>query len=1321
MALINVNGTPANDTITPENINSPDIVYGLDGNDTIYYATSLVDNDLIGGNGNDVITGGTGSDILQGDAGADTLNGGAGSDTLLGGADIDALNGGADDDNLDGGAGDDTLTGGTGADWFTVSEGTDTITDLGNGADILFVKSGATATVTVGAAFTADDQTRNNGTANLTTAGFTVDVSAATGTAGFNITSTGSTGNTLTGSAKDDILIGGAGNDNLTGGAGNNILDGGLGEDTAIFNANYADYELSNQKPDKAPSYVLVTHKITKETNKLYSFEHIKFADQTVDLKDGTVSDGYVSNALVWIDTNDNGQREWTDSNNNGFWDNGEGESWTLTDSTGKFSDLIGIGNLRITANPNGVTTDISTGDAFTGSYSAVSGSTVINPLTTLIVAAVAAGGTKEQVNTALGLDVSLDLNTYDPLAMALAAGTNTDKALAIKVQSAATQIANVIAVIASVTKADGAIASTITSVAKSVAATLMTSANTSSSKTIDLADSTLLKSVINKALSSVFTDDPTKLEKLSILANTTATAVALVNSKIEISSATASTNAQNGVTVDAISTLKEIVSAQIVAQKTIADQAANVVLNPEATITVNTSNIDAQITNASTDVKQIFVQTTVANLAPTLTAFTSPVATGNEDSKIAVTFANLQLKGDDLDVDGTVPAFVVKTVNTGMLTIGTSAATASAWDATNNNTIDATHQAYWTPDANANGTLNAFTAVAKDNGGLVSTTAIQATVAVAPVNDTPTGAVTITGTAAQNQVLTASNTLADVDGLTPNTITYQWLADGTDITGATTSTLTLTQAQVGKTITVKAAYTDLLGTAESESSAVSSAVANVNDAPTGTVTITGEDSQGQTLTAVNTLADIDGLLTPTYQWLAGGIAIAGATASTLTLTQAQVGKAFMVKAAYTDLLGTAETVSSAAIITGSALKNTLMGTPENDIFYGLAGNDTISGYAGNDILNGGLGADKLIGGAGDDIYFVDKGDVVTEKTGEGTDTVYSSINYILTTNVENLILSGTALIGKGNKLVNTLTGNKEANILDGGIGADSMTGGLGNDTYVVDNASDVVNENAGAGTGTDTVNSSINYTLTDTFTANVENLTLTGTAALNGTGNALNNTLIGNNAANRLDGGIGGDSMSGGLGNDTYVVDVLGDVVIEKKAAGTDTVESLINYTLTDNVEKLTLKGTAALIGTGNTLNNTLSGNDGDNTLDGGSGNDILTGGKGKDTLTGGLGRDTFDFNDISESTKGTTHDSITDFNHSQRDKIDLSGIDANIDTKGNQAFKYIGATAFHGLAGELNYFNDILAGDTNGDKIADFEIALVGNPSLVIADFVL
>ena len=154
------------------------------------------------------------------------------------------------------------------------------------------------------------------------------------------------------------------------------------------------------------------------------------------------------------------------------------------------------------------------------------------------------------------------------------------------------------------------------------------------------------------------------------------------------------------------------------------------------------------------------------------------------------------------------------------------------------------------------------------------------------------------------------------------------------------------------------------------------------------------------------------------------------------------------------------------------------------------------------------------------------------------------------------------------------------------------MIGGAGNDTYVVDAAGDVVTELAGQ--GTDTVQSSISYALG----ADVENLQLTGTAAINATGNALDNTLTGNTGNNVLDGGAGNDTMIGGAGNDTYVVDAATDVVTELAGQGTDTVQSSISYTLGANVENLPLTGVAAINATGNTLNNTLTGNTGNNVL---------------------------------------------------------------------------------------------------------------------------
>jgi len=365
---------------------------------------------------------------------------------------------------------------------------------------------------------------------------------------------------------------------------------------------------------------------------------------------------------------------------------------------------------------------------------------------------------------------------------------------------------------------------------------------------------------------------------------------------------------------------------------------------------------------------------------------------------------------------------------------------------------------------------------------------------------------------------------------------------------------------------------------------------------------------------------------------------------------------------------------------TGNALANTVTGNDSDNNLKGGNGADTLVGGGGNDTLRGDGGADRMEGGKGDDVYRVDvSGDVVIEKSGEGTDKVISDISMKLQDNIETLVLAGSgATSGTGNALANQLNGNGAANVLDGAAGADTMFGGGGDDTYFVDNVRDRVFETpTGKSTadtgGTDTVFSTVTYSLAAKGRQYVENLTLTGSGATNGTGNELANRMDGNNAANALIGNGGADKLLGDGGNDR------------------------------------------------------LYGGAGSDALVGGAGNDRLNPGSGKDVMTGGTGADSFVFeNDaVADALSKETADRIVDFSHAEGDRIDLRGVDANPLLFGDQAFTFIGTAKFGGHVGELRIESSASAtyivGDLTGDGIADGYIRLAPGLTLAAIDFLL
>jgi Ca2+-binding RTX toxin-like protein len=294
-------------------------------------------------------------------------------------------------------------------------------------------------------------------------------------------------------------------------------------------------------------------------------------------------------------------------------------------------------------------------------------------------------------------------------------------------------------------------------------------------------------------------------------------------------------------------------------------------------------------------------------------------------------------------------------------------------------------------------------------------------------------------------------------------------------------------------------------------------------------------------------------------------------------------------------------------------LNDTLNGTAGADSIDGLGGDDWIATGAGNDTLTGGLGKDTMFGGSGNDYYDVDDvGDVVFEAAGEGTDNVRASVSYSLALagEVENLLLTGTANINAtGNGLDNILIGNAGNNIIDGGAGADLMGGKEGDDTYIIDNVGDVIYDIS----GNDNARSSVSFDMAKA--TGVENLALTGTDNINATGNVLDNILIGNSGNNVIDGGAGADLMGGKEGDDTYIIDNVGDVIYD--ISGNDNARSSVSFDMAKatGVENLALTGTANINATGNVLDNILIGNSGNNVIDGGAGADLMGGKEGNDT----------------------------------------------------------------------------------------------------------
>lgn len=453
--------------------------------------------------------------------------------------------------------------------------------------------------------------------------------------------------------------------------------------------------------------------------------------------------------------------------------------------------------------------------------------------------------------------------------------------------------------------------------------------------------------------------------------------------------------------------------------------------------------------------------------------------------------------------------------------------------------------------------------------------------------------------------------------------------------------------------------YTFNDGTIDVTGSVVVS-ITEVNDAPSGWLSVTGIAGLGQVLTASTTLADADGLGALNYQWLRDGVEIEGATAPVLTLTSDLLGMKISVRATYSDGTGHLETVTSAST---DPVKPHLKGTALPDHLMGTSANEKLMGLAGDDFIDGGAGADSMQGGTGNDVYIVDNpGDAVKESGSDTGDEIRASVSVVLAKGLENLTLTGTnAINGTGNTVANVITGNSAANVLNGMGDTDQMDGGDGSDVYVI-------------GLSTDHRAAEIS----DTGTSGTDDVHFVAKKA-------------------------------------SVLVLFAGDTGIERVLLGTAG---------TNKAALVALGVDAAAVGNGLTI----LGSAGSNKIVGTAHDDIIGGGGGHDILTGGAGADAFVFNTSVNASNNI--DTLTDF-QGGLDSLRLSmtvftGLAGSGTLSAGEFWAGAGAIAAHDAddrviydtaTGALYYDADGLGG------AAAVQIALIGtavHPALAATDIV-
>ncbi|MDD5229242.1 MAG: hypothetical protein PHD53_10590, partial [Methylococcales bacterium] len=591
-------------------------------------------------------------------------------------------------------------------------------------------------------------------------------------------------------------------------------------------------------------------------------------------------------------------------------------------------------------------------------------------------------------------------------------------------------------------------------------------------------------------------------------------------------------------------------------------------------------------------------------------------------------------------------------------------------------------------------------------------------------INNLPIGEITIIGDTKIGQILTVQNTLNDADGL--GAMSYQWLKNGTPISGATQENYTLTKADLGKAISVTASYIDGLKNSESVTSDATDLIAV--SAPTYSLTANKTElNEGETLTfkLVTTNLPAKSIVDFNFDGTISDDDITGGLPESQFIIDAN-GKASLSLALAKDkitegnedltLTLTDEPTQTLSIrVNDTSVAEIVNHKPTGDVkIQGAAKVNTVLSLTNTLKDVDGLGEFNYqwlsngvaIKNASLETYTLTKTDIgknISVKVSYIDDLNFAESKTSLETGAVSPSIVVNGITKKGDSGNNKLIGADKNDDLSGLAGADTLLGYAGND--LLDGGAG--NDSLDGGNGNDELSGGDG-----------------NDKLLGGSGNDLldsgkgNDTIVGDLGNDTLIGGAGVDNMTGGDGNDYYYVDNAKDIVIETnknaKTGGSDTVESTANYVLGDNIENLVLKDVQGKgnSGTGNADNNTITGSIGDNILKGMAGNDKLIGGKGADTLDGGLGMDTLTGGDDNDTYyMNNLQDKIVETKTGGEEDQIIASINFDLSTSPNvEMLTLSGANAKEGTGDE---FNNLLQ-EIDGGKTANVFDGGAGNDTI-------